>query len=281
MVVHNPLSINCYTGIGGYFIKGFGGIRSSGKNDGMKTFIIKPVITDDLTYINTSYKSLYGKIVVNQKKIDGKLYYHVEVPVNTTARLYLQATGSDVVLENGRNVTESKCVTYVGDENTDAVGKYVIYEIESGIYDFEVNEVPETSIPKSMYMVNNLAKISRVNVSSMFIASEKNPGFEGFKLNDGDDKTTWKSNGNRNEYVELEWILPQKFSKVKINEIGNNIQDYSLEYYKDGQWMKIEGGKGCGSSKDISFEEIFTNKLRLIMDNLNSMVEISEFEVLK
>lgn len=96
-----------------------------------------------------------------------------------------------------------------------------------------------------------------------------------------DEKTTWKSNGNRNEYVELEWILPQKFSKVKINEIGNNIQDYSLEYYKDGKWMRIEGGKGCGGSKEISFEEVFTNKLRLIMDNLNSMVEISEFEVLK
>lgn len=279
--VGNSRIHTCYTGIGGYFIKGFGGIRPSEKNDGMKTFIIKPVITDDLTYINTSYKSLYGKIVVNQKKIDGKLYYHVEVPVNTTARLYLQATGSDVVLESGKNVTESKCVKYVGNENSDAVGKYVIYEIESGIYDFEVNEVPETSFPKSMYMVNNLAKISRVNVSSMFIASEKNPGFEGFKLNDGDDKTTWKSNGNRNEYVELEWILPQKFSKVKINEIGNNIQDYSLEYYKDGEWMKIEGGKGCGSLKEISFEEVFTNKLRLIMDNLNSMVEISEFEVLK
>ncbi|MBP2834271.1 hypothetical protein J8281_18955, partial [Aquimarina sp. U1-2] len=49
----------CYTGIGGYFIKGFAGIRPDPEQPGMQRFMVKPAPVGDLTYVNASYQSPY------------------------------------------------------------------------------------------------------------------------------------------------------------------------------------------------------------------------------
>jgi len=62
----------CYTGIGGYFVKGFGGIRNDEDDLGMQEIIIKPAPVGDLTYANTEFQSMYGNIVVNWDRNDKK-----------------------------------------------------------------------------------------------------------------------------------------------------------------------------------------------------------------
>ncbi len=66
------------------------GIQSDSKQVGFKHIIMKPdFATDEIDDINASYKSIYGTIVSNWKKVDGNLEWHVEIPANTTAELYM------------------------------------------------------------------------------------------------------------------------------------------------------------------------------------------------
>ncbi|MEM9987184.1 MAG: alpha-L-rhamnosidase C-terminal domain-containing protein, partial [Bacteroidota bacterium] len=125
----------CYTGIGGYFIKGFGGIRTAKDQVGYQHFELKPAPVGDLTFANTKFESMYGSIVSNWKRAGNTLTFHVEIPVNTTAKVYLPATSADVVSESGVQADKSRGVTYIGTEASKAFGNYVVYELASGHYD--------------------------------------------------------------------------------------------------------------------------------------------------
>jgi alpha-L-rhamnosidase len=76
------------------------GINPDAGEVGYKHIILKPTFgVDEIYDINASYNTLYGKIVSTWKKNNGKLLWHVEIPANTTADVYLpdgtkQAIGS-------------------------------------------------------------------------------------------------------------------------------------------------------------------------------------------
>ena len=53
--------------------------------------MIKPALVGDLTFVNTEYESMYGNVVVNWKKEGKGATFHIEVPVNTSAKVYLPA----------------------------------------------------------------------------------------------------------------------------------------------------------------------------------------------
>lgn len=57
---------------------------------GFKQIMMKPDFSvDEIDDIDASYQSVYGKIVSRWKKEHGKLYWHVEIPANTKAKLFL------------------------------------------------------------------------------------------------------------------------------------------------------------------------------------------------
>lgn len=59
-------------------------------NIGFKQIVMKPDFSvDEIDDIDASYQSVYGKIVSRWKKEHGKLYWHVEIPANTKAILFL------------------------------------------------------------------------------------------------------------------------------------------------------------------------------------------------
>lgn len=59
-------------------------------NIGFKQIVMKPDFSvDEIDDIDASYQSVYGKIVSRWKKEHGKLYWHVEIPANTKATLFL------------------------------------------------------------------------------------------------------------------------------------------------------------------------------------------------
>ncbi|MCV9386641.1 glycoside hydrolase family 78 protein [Reichenbachiella ulvae] len=133
----------CYTGIGGYFLKGFGGIRLAEGQHGFQNFTLKPSPVGDLTYANTTYESLYGTIVSNWKIENGEFHYHIEVPVNSTAKVFVPAKDRTLISEGGLSAEQSQGMIYVGTEQSKAVGNYIIYEVGSGQYDFVSTELPE------------------------------------------------------------------------------------------------------------------------------------------
>lgn len=269
----------CYTGIGGYFIKGFGGIRPNENAFGMKSMLIKPALVGDLTFANTSYKSLYGNVVVNWTKNKNTASFHIEIPINTTAKIYLPATGKNVVKEGGQLAEKVKGIRFLGSEKNEAVGNYVIYEVSSGVYNFSVSNVPLVSFPEPMHKPGNLSKIGRISASSMFIETEKLPGFEAFKANDEVDSTSWQANEANSQYLELEWIKPQTFNKVEINEVGDLIGNYKIQYWTGTQWKDLVTDQKCGRAKVHTFKEVKATKCRIFIVDAIKAPSISEFKI--
>lgn len=271
----------CYTGIGSYFVKGFGGIRSDSESPGMRDFIIKPAPVGELQFANTEFESMYGNIVVHWERGSDSARYHVEIPVNCSAKIYLPATGKQVVNESDVPAESSEGVEYVGTEKSDAVGNYVIYRLASGVYDFQVSQVPETAYPDPLHEGSNLSRIGRMTGSSMKIASEKIPGFEAFKANDNDVETCWRANAANDQWLEVAWLKPQEFKQVVIKEIGDHIASYRIQYWTGSQWAELASGSTCGVNKTETFKPVQSTKCRLMIDKASSPASIAEFEVLR
>lgn len=270
----------CYTGIGGYFIKGFGGIRPDPEHPGMQRFLIKPAPVGDLTYANTSYTSSYGNITMNWKKEDEGATYHVEVPVNTTAKIYIPGNESKDILEGETLAEEVDGIKLIGIEKSDAVGNYVVFEVGSGMYNFKVDESPEVSYPDPQHKPENLSLIGRMNASSMTIESEKLPVFEAFRANDENPKTRWQANGTTKEWLEVEWFKPQTFNTIVIDEQGTNISSYKLQYRENGVWKDIAKGTTCGADKTHLFDAVQTTKCRLFIVGSKQTPSIKELKIL-
>ena len=269
----------CYTGIGGYFIKGFAGIRPDPEQLGMQHFVVKPSPVGDLTFANTSYQSMYGNIVVNWKKEKENAIYHIEVPVNTSAKIYIPATESKHVFE-GETIAENvENIKYLGVEKSDAMGNYVIYKVNSGTYNFKVNELPKVNYPNPLNKPDNLALIGRMNASSMTIQSEKLPVFEAFRANDENNETYWKANSTSNEWLEMEWFKPQAFNQIIIDEYENNITAYKLQYLKNNQWEDLVNGTHCGGNKTHQFDAVQSTKCRLFIVDAKQTPSIKELKI--
>ena len=269
----------CYTGIGGYFIKGFGGIRIDPEHYGFQKFIIKPALVGDLTFANTALESLYGTIVSNWTKADDKATFHIEMPVNTTAKIYIPATSVNDVFVAGNLASKSEGIRYLGIEKNDAVGQYIIFEVGSGVYDVRSNALPKTTYPKPLYQGSNLALTARATASSMYYTDHQNPGFEAFRTNDNDNGTKWIARNENEQWLEMEWMQPKTFNKAIINELEENITSFTLQYWNGTNWLDITSGTTCGKDKVLTFEAITASKCRLYISKATKPVSISEFQI--
>ena len=269
----------CYTGIGGYFIKGFGGIRPDAEQNGMQHFIVKPAPVGDLTFANTSYDSMYGTIAVNWKKENEGAHFNIEIPANTSAKIYIPAKDKNNVFEGESLAEKSKGIKYIGSEISDAVGNYIVYEVGSGSYNFKVNQLPIVSYPDPLNAPDNLALIGRMSASSMVIDSEKLPVFEAFRANDENLETKWKASTTSNEWLEVEWFKPQTFNTIIIQEEGGNISNYKLQYMDNGEWKEVGKGTSCGANKEHKFNQVTASKCRLLILESEQKPMISEIEI--
>ena len=241
--------------------------------------IIKPAPVGDLTFANTEYESMYGDVVVNWKKEDKGATFHIEIPVNTTAKVYLPATIKEVIQESGVLAENTEGTSFLGTEENKAVGNYVIFNVSSGIYDFKVNELPVTQFLEPLNDLKNLAKLGRINASSMFIQTEKLPVFEAFRVNDGDKETRWLATETKNQYVEVEWVKPQIFNQVIIDEFEDNITSYKIQYWEDNEWKDIVVGTDCGADKTHDFNAVTTTKCRLLIMDAEKAPSVKELRI--
>ncbi|AWB68899.1 alpha-rhamnosidase [Saccharobesus litoralis] len=76
-----------HSGYDGWFYEGLGGIRPLGDNPGYQHFALAPVFPKSLDWVETSYKTGYGKIVSNWKRVGNKIEWQFTVPNNTTAQV--------------------------------------------------------------------------------------------------------------------------------------------------------------------------------------------------
>ena len=121
----------CYTGIAAWFIKGLGGIREDPSQYGYQSFIIKPALVGNLTFAEAQTESLYGTILSRWEKKGGIIQMNIAIPVNSTATVYVPATGVKNVTESGVAISEAKGVRFLKMEGSNAV-----LEVQSGVYQF-------------------------------------------------------------------------------------------------------------------------------------------------
>jgi alpha-L-rhamnosidase len=120
--------------IGAWYYQSLAGIQPDPEGPGFKKIIIKPEVVGDLTWARAYYYSIHGKISCGWKREMGKLTLNIEVPVNTSARVYIPADSLDSIFEGNQTATSSTGISYIKKERN----KYV-FEVGSGIYRFISN----------------------------------------------------------------------------------------------------------------------------------------------
>lgn len=86
-----------YRTIAGIDTKEFGGA-------GYKEIVVKPQLGGGLTYAKGSLQTNYGLLVSSWKIENGKLILEVEIPANTTAKIYFPTEKQQSITESGTNV---------------------------------------------------------------------------------------------------------------------------------------------------------------------------------
>ena len=112
------------------------GIRSDVNAPGFKKIIMKPDLSDKVSYVKASHNSMYGTIG-SDWNLDGKNFsWNIEVTVNTSALVYVPAESESKVMINGKSYNNAEGVTFIKMENAKA-----IFEIGSGKYAFVSTDV--------------------------------------------------------------------------------------------------------------------------------------------
>ncbi len=116
-----------------WFYEGLGGINQTEKSVGYKKIIIKPELVGDISFVNANHQTVYGNIVSQWKKENEIFTLTVEIPVNTTALIYLPATKMDNISEGGKPFSTKTGIKFLRYE-----GNRAVVEIGSGKYNFTV-----------------------------------------------------------------------------------------------------------------------------------------------
>lgn len=97
----------------------------------------KDNLPGDLTYANTTSGSYYGSMVSNWSRSGKTGEFHIAVPTNTMAKVFIPAKDVHDVLEGGQPVGNANGVTYLEKD-----GIYAVFLVDSGEYDFSSSSVP-------------------------------------------------------------------------------------------------------------------------------------------
>ena len=130
----NSFNHYAYGAIGDWMYRVAAGLREGAA--AYKQIIVQPHIGGDFTYMNADLKTSYGNAASHWKTEGNQLIMEVEIPVNTTATIYIPATSASKITESAKPLIDSKDVTVQGTE-----GEYVVVKAGSGKYVFVVNKL--------------------------------------------------------------------------------------------------------------------------------------------
>ena len=124
------------------------GIRSDPIRPGFKHILMRPEPSGDLTFVNASYRSVYGMIQSEWGVQSGRFFWNVAIPPNSDATVYIPAKDGKSVRESGKPADKAKAVRFLRMEDGRAV-----YAIGSGTYAFSVDGYQPPAVQKP-YVAN-------------------------------------------------------------------------------------------------------------------------------
>lgn len=108
------------------------GIKPDPAEPGFKHIIMRPLPIGDLTYVQASHRSPYGWIRSEWRRDENEFDWHIEIPANTTATIYLPTPHAESVTENNQTLDKVAGVRLI---NTSEGGP-VAAALEPGSYNF-------------------------------------------------------------------------------------------------------------------------------------------------
>ena len=112
-----------------WMAENIGGIRPA--EIAFKKIIIKPSPGGNLKNAKCEFESINGKISTDWSISKTAFKLNVEIPVNTTAKIYIPAAKISDIKENGKPVSRVKNIQFTGMES-----EYAVFETGSGKYEF-------------------------------------------------------------------------------------------------------------------------------------------------
>jgi hypothetical protein len=117
-----------------WFYSGIGGIKQDENSYAYKNIIIEPEIVGSITHARTTFESPNGTILTDWKKKENQFELLVEIPVNSSANIYLPCLDSSKISENDIPLNRKKEIQLLRKEKNKMVLK-----VGSGIYNFKIS----------------------------------------------------------------------------------------------------------------------------------------------
>jgi alpha-L-rhamnosidase len=127
----NSFNHYAYGAIGDWMYRVMAGIDTKEDEPGYKHIVIKPHPGGGFTYANADYEVPYGKVSSHWTADSTKFTLDVEIPVNTTATIYIPATDAANVMIDGKPASQSADV-----KMGELKDGYVMMDAGSGKYSF-------------------------------------------------------------------------------------------------------------------------------------------------
>jgi len=118
-----------------WYYENLAGIKPDPSAPGYKKIIMKPLPVKDLNKVTASYHSVHGWIRSAWEKQGNTFNWKITVPANTHASVYVPAASEQQVKEGNAAISGDKGVKFVKMD-----GKYAVYEVGSGEYNFSAGE---------------------------------------------------------------------------------------------------------------------------------------------
>jgi alpha-L-rhamnosidase len=116
-----------------WFYRQLAGMQADPEEPGYKHIIFRPRPAGSLEFVTYSNLTPYGEAGISWRKKGGVLDVEVTVPVSCHATLYLPASETSRILEDGKDPEKASGVEPAGREEG-----YTLYHLQSGPYHFRV-----------------------------------------------------------------------------------------------------------------------------------------------
>ncbi len=207
-----------------WFYAYLGGIQQVEGGKAFDKIKLLPHLPEGLDSVDVSFNSPRGKIVSRWKIVDNKLNWHVEIPVGTTAEIYLPNYRTLYIFEGGELLTLD---TLIGNRN------YTGVRMGSGTYDFVCNLPPKNEAiihshpPEISLQDSIIAKNSKEEHWVEFTAEK--PKTKIYYTLDGRDPNT-KSTRYKKPF-ELENAVMIKAIAVEKGKAPSFIKNSFVDFY--------------------------------------------------
>ena len=115
-----------------WLFSGLGGIRQDEASKAYEHIIISPEIVGDITWVESSYNTVYGEVVSSWKLTGDDLMVKVRIPVSCSATIILPQTDAAKIKEDNTPLKDSGAVSKIRIEGTKTC-----FDILSGEYTFK------------------------------------------------------------------------------------------------------------------------------------------------